>query len=160
MHIKTIPYKEVRTLYIISVIFLDLFVIFLAIAFSWFILIATIFTGLLLTKKSGFQIDYDNNTYRRYTSFLGSKKGKWKPIHSNFEIVILKKKGKKSTTGTMGTGILKTSGYLYELYFMGSKHLQRIFIQMCEEESDIKVLANEISENLGLPVKKYNPQRI
>lgn len=58
----------------------------------------------------------------------------------------------------MLTSSLKVKGGFSELYFMDKNHTQRFYITSSENHNDIKTLADELSNELKIPIESYKPR--
>lgn len=120
-----------------------------------FLLLLPIF---ILTIYSGVQIDTKNKRYRKFKNILFTKRGEWKELKDEYELVILSKSGVKSVIGSrMATQLDIDMGY-FELYLMSANHLNRFYLDASIEAKEIKELANLISNETGLSIVRFNPK--
>lgn len=117
---------------------------------------------VLLTVRSGVELDFEQQHYRKFKSFLGSVSGEWKSYHSEHELVLLKKRGSK--TQVRGAGGSRhvivdelVTGYFYELYIMNPSHTQRLFLFSSEDHGKMQSLISKITEHSTLRLVPYNP---
>lgn len=157
MQYITIRNREIYKLQIIASSVVALFIFFLSVYSLWG-LFGFLLVILLLTRTTGVELDVKNKKFRKYTSFLNTRKGYWKPIKEGMHLVIMIKRGVKTTTGTLATSSLKTKGGFSELYLMNATQTYRFYINSSENHEMIENQAKELSKRLGVTIEKYNPR--
>lgn len=152
----TIPNRELFRINLVIAIIVGLLLLFFTII-TYFVLFGFIPIALILTKTTGAEIDPNRMRYRKYSSLLWFKHGKWKRIPLGASLVILTKHGVKSTKGTMLGGEYRAPGVFHELYLMSRSHRSRFYLDSSSNTKRIKRLANDISEKCEVPIQRYNP---
>jgi hypothetical protein len=150
--------KELYKLSLLIAVFVALASLFFAKVVDPSYCFGLILSLLVLTYSQGVEFDPVNKRYRNYKSFLFMRKGVWKEIGENKELVVLVKHGTKSTTGTMMTASLKIKGGFSELYLMNATHTNRFFIDSSENHEQIDHRAFVLSQQLGLPIRPFSPR--
>ncbi len=117
---------------------------------------------VILTIRSGVELDFEQLRYRKFKSFLGKISGEWKTFHPENELVLLKKRGSK--TQVRGAGGNRhvlvdetVTGVFYELYIMDPSHTQRLFLSSSEDNIKMQALIQQITEHSSLRLASYNP---
>ena len=150
--------KELHRLNIMVGIMLALIFTFFAFSFHPWMFSGLILSFIVGSKNAGVEFDSENNTYRKYDEILFSRKGTWKSIGKNKDLVILVKHGVQTTIGTMAVATVKRKGGFSELYLMDSSHIHRFFIDSSENHGKIERKAKMLSDKMGLTVKPYRPK--
>jgi len=156
MTIITIPYTDNFKLNIIGSTLLTVALI-VASTFSAYFLFGLVLPIMILTNRSGLQIDVKNNVYREYSKIFTRIKGEWKSLSNFKNIVIKSQSATKSTTGTRMTADLKVKTVIHSICLMDYKHLQQLFLKSFEDYDKAKLFADNLSKDLNFSIETFRP---
>jgi hypothetical protein len=124
--------------------------------------IAVFFAGAMLsTSKSGVEIDYTNDLYREYSTFLFFKIGKWKSMNYFPYITVLK--ANKANKASDITGLNRTVEVKEQLgvYFLNGTHRKKILVKRTGKDmAKSKKEAALLAEKTGKEIVRFNPKTV
>ena len=151
----------------IAPIILGVALMFMGTIMILYMMILTILIGLgifltgamLSTSRSGVQVDFTNELYREYTTFLFFKMGKWKPLNYYPYVTVLK--ANKSNRASDITGLNRTVTTKENLgfYLLNKTHRKRVLVARVGNDMKIaKKKAQEFAERSDKELVKFNPK--
>jgi hypothetical protein len=144
----------------VALMFMGLLMILSTFLVAFFIGIGVFLAGSMLsTSYSGVQIDYTNELYREYTTFLFMKFGKWKPLNYFPYVSVLR--ANKSNKASDITGLNKTVSTQENLgvYLLNKTHRKRLLVKRVGMDmSKAKLEAQSFADKIGKEVVRFNPK--
>lgn len=110
-----------------------------------------------ITTKSGVIIDREKKLLREYVSYYGIKGGKWVSLQKFPHLVILRA---QKNPPLFHKGKAPEREDVYKLYLMNKSHYTRVPLKTFDSQEEAMELAAQLSRELGLEVRKFNPQRL
>ncbi len=115
--------------------------------------------SMLSTSRSGVQLDFSNELYREYTTFLFIKIGKWKSLNYFPYLSILK--ANKSNRASDITGLNRTVHTQENLgiYLLNRTHRKKMLLKRVGMDmAKAKIEANKLEEKVDKEVVRFNPK--
>jgi hypothetical protein len=113
---------------------------------------------IILTIRSGVELDFTNSRYRKIKTFAGIRWGEWKSYGREHQLVLLSKKGVKTMVNAARLSELEIDGYFFELYIMDPGHTKRLYLYSTKNKDRIERMIAEITGSSALKLASYNPQ--
>lgn len=107
--------------------------------------------------KSGVQINLETNSYRKFDSLFGLKRGQWESLEAFSYLSILRTKEESATLSRSNRRAVTSSDLFYDICLLDENHRKKQPIKRLKEKnialSDIKIL----SAQLGMAITEYRP---
>jgi hypothetical protein len=110
----------------------------------------------VLLLRKGIAFDTDKEQYSQYVSLLGYTSGEWKSYAAYPDLVILRKRIKR-TTLSRGNATISETDFQYEIYLMDAKHRKRLLIAKRKKEEEARKESQEWSAFLKRKYAIYSP---
>lgn len=144
----------------IVLMFIGILMILSSLIVAFFIGIGIFLAGSMLsTSQSGVQIDFTNELYREYTTFLFIKMGKWKPLNYFPYVSVLK--ANKSNRASDITGLNRTVHTKENLgiYLLNKTHRKKMLVKRVGMDmGQAKIDAEKFASNIDKEVVRFNPK--
>ena len=117
--------------------------------------------SMLSTSKSGVEIDYTNELYREYSTFLFFKIGKWKSLNYFPYLTVLR--ANKANKASDVTGLNRTVEIKEQLgvYFLNGTHRKKLLIKRTGKNREVaKKEAEILVKKTGKELVKFSPKTI
>lgn len=120
---------------------------------------AYVLIPVILTIRSGVDLDLTTLQYRKFSSVLGKKRGEWKSFSTANQLALLTKSGSKEVVNMRGMPAMDVPGEFYELYLMDPSHLKRLFLYSTKSRTKVKAIIDSITRQSAIQLVPFNPSR-
>ncbi|MGM0477639.1 MAG: hypothetical protein ACQERC_00320 [Bacteroidota bacterium] len=144
----------------VALMFMGIVMILSTMIVAMFIGVGVFLAGSMLsTSTSGVQVDFTNELYREYSTFLFVKMGKWKPL--NYFPYISVMKANKSNRASDITGLNRTVTTKENLgiYLLNKTHRKKLLIKRTGMDmQDARQEAQQFADSTDKEVVRFNPK--
>lgn len=123
----------------------------------WFGLIMALIGVFIAFVKSGVQIHIETNSYRKYDSIFGLKRGHWESLEAFSYLSILRTKEESATLSRSNRRAITSSDLFYDICLLNEDHGKKQPIKRLKDKEAALIEVKLLSRQLGMTITDYKP---
>lgn len=144
----------------VALMFMGIMMILSSMIAAMFIGVGVFLAGSMLsTSTSGVQVDFTNELYREYSTFLFIKMGKWKPLNYFPYVSVMKANKSNRASDITGLNRTVTTNENLGIYLLNKTHRKKLLIKRVGMDMEkAKQEAKQFAERTDKDVVRFNPK--